>query len=594
MKETTGKYRVLGIYLLLAGLSFAVYKPVLHYQFVNFDDDVYVTANQYVKAGLTRESIIWAFAAPHLNFWHPLTMLSHMLDCTLFGLKPWGHHLSSLLLHIANTLTLFLVLKTMTGAVWRSAFVAAAFALHPLHVESAAWISERKDVLSALFFMLTIAAYLRYVRQRGIKWYLLTFLLFVMGLMAKPMLVTLPFVLLLLDYWPLKRINSKLSNIGKLTLEKLPFFVLSAIASIIAFSAQQSAGALAKIDVVPLKIRIANAFVSYLAYLWKMIWPSRLAVYYPHPGNSLSMRQAVIAAVILLIIFFYVVRLAKRYGYLLTGWLWYVGTLFPVIGLVQVGFFAMADRYTYLPSIGIFIMIAWGISEVSAKWRFREIILSVSSIAVLSAFSVCTYFQLRYWQNSVTLFEHALKVTGNNFLAYNNLGFACLELGRYNEAIENCKQAVRIKPNYARAYYNLSVAYDRLGRWQDMMEACQQAIRIKPDYAKAYCNLGIAYGQLGRYQDKMEACKQAIKINPDYAEAYNNLGVAYVKVGSPEKAMEAFKQAVKTKPDFAEAHYNLGMAYLTNGDSGSASGEYEILKILDAGMAEKLFRMIHK
>jgi tetratricopeptide (TPR) repeat protein len=586
------EYKVIFIYFALALVTLIVFRQVTKCDFADYDDLEIIVKNQHVNAGLTLEGTIWAFTIGKAVNWIPLTWLSHMLDYQLFGDNPLWHHLTNLILHIVNTLLLFAVLKRMTAALWQSAFVAALFALHPLHVESVAWVSERKDVLSALFWILTIAAYLRYVRYTNIKWYLLTLLLFTMGLMAKPMVVTLPFVLLLLDYWPLDRF--KVNGTARLIREKIPFLVLSAVSSVITFLVQQSAGAVSKIESIPLLTRLANAFVSYMAYIEKMVWPSRLAVLYPYPVEGLPMQRLVTAVLLLLGISFWVIHIAKNSRYLLVGWLWYLGTLVPVIGLIQVGNQSMADRYTYLPSIGIFIMIAWGISEISVKWRFRKILLCISSVAVLSAFSICTYFQLHYWQNSVTLFEHTIKVTRNNLLAYINLDNAYVELGRYNDAVEACKQAISIKPNYAKAHYNLSVAYIQLGRWQDAIEACEQAISIKPNYAKAYYSLGVAYGRLGRQQDKIEACKRAIKIEPDYADAYNNLGVAYIKLGEPEKAMESFKEAVRIKPDLAEAHYNLGMAYFASGNSDSATREYEILKVLDAGMAEKLFRLIHK
>ena len=620
MEETTGKYRVLGIYLLLAGFTFVTYKQVLSHQFINLDDNVYVSENPHVQSGLSWQNIRWAFAAPHLSFWHPLTMLSHMLDCELFGLEPWGHHLSSLLLHIANTLILFLVLKGMTGALWKSAFVAALFALHPLHVESVAWIAERKDVLSTLFWMLTLAGYLWYVRRPGTARYLVTLFVFVLGLMAKPMLVTLPFVLLLLDYWPLERLNRRTIY------EKLPFFALSAIFSIIVFFAQRSEDALSLN--LPLGIRIANALVSYLSYIGKMIWPVNLAVFYPHPGKNLEIKQAVFAFILLLSITIWMVSLARRHKYLLVGWLWYLGTLVPVIGLVQVGSFAMADRYTYIPLTGLFIIIAWGFDELFIGWQWRETALGISAAAALFVLSMFTGAQLRYWQNSVTLFERALKVTNSSALAHNNLGFAYIKLGRYNEVIENCKQAVRIKPDCIQAYVNLGVAYIELGRYDEAVEALKQAVKIKPDVAEAYYNLGIVYDKLGRYQEAIEAFEQAIRIKPDSVEAHNNLGVAYRKLGNFEKAIEAFKQAIEIKPDsaeahnnlgtvygqlgrydetieeykkavhikpdYAEAHYNLGMAYIAKGDNASALEEYKILKGLDAGMSGKLFRLIYK
>ena len=626
---------MLGIYLLLAGLTFVTYKQVLHHQFIDFDDNVYVAENPHIQKGLTFENIRSAFTTGRASNWHPITWLSHIADYEMFGLNPWGHHLVNVLLHTANTLLLFGVLNVMTGStsslqagsVWQSAFVAVLFALHPLHIESVAWVAERKDVLSGLFFMLTVAAYLRYVRQTGTKWYLLTILLFALGLMTKPMLVTLPFVLLLLDWWPLKRLQNK-KDIYLLVIEKVPFFVLSAVSSVVTFLVQQSTGAVSTMEKFPPATRIANAMVSYMVYLEKMVWPSRLAVLYPYPVGGLPVQQVIKAVLLLTGISYLVIRLARNHKYLLVGWLWYAGTLVPVIGLVQVGSQAMADRYTYLPSIGIFIMVAWGFDELLTGRRWRETALGVSAVAVLLVLSTCTGAQLRYWQNSVTLFEQALKVTSNNHTAYNNLGVAYIKLGRYKEAAENCKEAIKIRPNYARAYDNLGVAYfmlnryneaienceraikirpnyaeayndaatvyGRLGRYNDAIERYKQAVRIKPDYAEAQYNLGTTYGSLGRYNEAIEAYREAIKIRPNYAEAYNNLGTAYDQLGRHNEALEAYKQAVKIKPDLVEAHYNLGMAYLVSDDRGSALEEYKILKSLNEGMANKLFSLIYK
>jgi tetratricopeptide (TPR) repeat protein len=565
MEDTTGKYRLLGIYLLLAGITFVVYKPVLHHQFVNFDDDVYVTGNEDVKAGLTGQSILRAFEAPSAHFWHPLTMLSHTLDCELFDLKPAGHHLTNLLLHIANALLLFYVLKDMTGstgspqagAVWKSALVSALFALHPLHVESVAWVSERKDVLSTLFWMLTMIGYVRYVRRPTAVRYSATLILFLLGLMAKPMLITLPFVLLLMDYWPLNRLQNK-KDVYQLALEKAPFLVLSAAFSVVAFWAQRG-----EVELTlkwPVRIRIANAFISYFEYIEKMFWPAGLSVFYPHPEDKLSMLGAAIAFVILAGVSILAIYLSRR-KYLLTGWLWYLGTLVPVIGFVQVGVFAMADRYTYISLTGLFIIIVWGADELLGGWRWRKIALGVSAPLVLLALSICTSIQLRYWQNSITLFEHSLKVTSNNYLAYNNFGFAYIELGRYKEAAEAFKEAIKIKGDYAEAHINLSLAYIELGRYNEAVEVCKEAIRIWLNYADAYCNLGTAYLGLGNNDAAIQACKEAINIEPNFADAHYNLGLAYVHLNRYDEAITAFKQAIQIKPDLAKAHYNLGLAY---------------------------------
>jgi tetratricopeptide (TPR) repeat protein len=578
MNKIPGKYRTALICGALAIVTFAAFWQVLFYGFTNLDDDLYVTENPDVQGGLSRQSIVWAFRAPHQAFWHPLTMLSHMLDCELFGLNPHGHHLTNILLHIANTLLLFIVLNRMTGGFWKSAFVAAAFALHPLHVESVAWVAERKDVLSTLFWMLTMLAYLYYVRRPNIIRYSLTLLAFALGLMAKPMLVTLPFVLLLLDYWPLERLqfgrDVKVQKKGatdirykwsgppgriKLILEKVPFLALSAVFSVITIFTQKSEEALALN--LSLTIRISNAMVSYLAYIRKMVWPSGLAAFYPHPGSNLPLWQAGAAFAVLAGISVLAIYLAQRRKYLFTGWFWYIGTLAPVIGLVQIGSYAMADRFTYIPLTGLFIIIAWGADGLLAGRPKGKIVLSISAAAALSALLICTSFQVRYWRNNTTLFEHAIKVTTNNFLAYNNVGFAYGELGRWTEAMEAFRQAIKIRPDYTEAYNNLGVAYNKFGRYAEEIEAYKQAVKIKPDYAKAHYNLGVAYSKLGRLTEAMEAFQQAINLKPDYVEAHYNLGVAYGELGRWTEAIEAHKQAIRIRPDNADAHSNLGNAY---------------------------------
>ncbi|NIQ87873.1 MAG: hypothetical protein GWN93_01765, partial [Deltaproteobacteria bacterium] len=405
-----------------------------------------------VHKGLTRESFIWAFTTTDEANWHPLTWLSHMVDCQLYGLNPAGHHLTNVLLHSASTVLLFLILLGMTGSRWRSALVAALFALHPLHVESVAWVAERKDVLSTLFWMLTLWAYLAYTKRPERKRYLLIIVAFTLGLMAKPMLVTLPFVLLLLDYWPLKRIELGQSASGlpaanqpstiaekpgaqafRLLLEKTPLFVLTAASSVVTFVVQKSEGAVGALEVYPLKIRVANALVSYVSYIIKMIWPQNLAVFYPHPGQSLPMWQAVAAGILLVLISIAVIRAGRRQPYLPVGWLWYLGTLVPVIGLVQVGAQAMADRYTYVPLIGLFIMAAWGVPELMKKWHHRRVALVVSAALVLFALMTCARLQLRHWKNSIALLSHAHAVTAKSYLVHNNLGSALNELGKYDE-----------------------------------------------------------------------------------------------------------------------------------------------------------------
>jgi len=570
MRKTPAKYRVLLIYTALAAANFITFSPLFHCDFINYDDNVYVIENDYVKAGLTCRSVLWAFSAPRNSFWHPLTLLTHMLDCELFGLNPRWHHFTSLLIHTANTLLLFALLKNMTGAVWRSTFVAAVFALHPLHVESVAWIAERKDVLSTLFWLLTMAAYVRYVKQLSIKWYLATLLLFAMGLMAKPMLITLPFVLLLLDYWPLHRLVRVTSHESRVTiLEKLPFLALAAAFSAITFFAQKSEGALGL--VLPLYIRLANAAVSYLTYIEKMFWPSGLAVFYPHQTDKISLWYAAFAAVLLLSISIGVFCFAGRRKYLIFGWLWYLGTLVPVIGLVQVGSFAMADRYTYVTLTGLFIMIAWGLNDLAEALPYRKIILSLSAVAALSALAVCTRLQLRYWQNSVALFEHALKVTAGNDVMNASLGLEMASQGKFQQALVYYRKALQINPQLAEAHHNMSVTLSSLGRYDEAISHCREAIRLKPDYFKAYNTLGIALSYQQKYDEALDCFNKSLRIKPDYAEGYNNLGALLQLQGKTDQAVKYFQRALQLKPDYADPYYNLGSIFHSQGKTGQAA-----------------------
>ncbi len=616
MPEPAKKSFVIFTYFALILGTLLVFWQVRNFGFVNYDDSDYVYENQHVLNGLTEDGVIWAFTTNHSGNWHPLTWLSLMLDCQLFGTNPGWMHLMNLLLHLANTLLLFAILRKMTGALWPSAFVAAAFAIHPMHVESVAWIAERKDVLSTLFFLLTLAAYISYVRRPGLIRYALTLLLFALGLLAKPMLVTLPFVLLLLDYWPLERIggpdfaqgatpgrqrtedtSQKVSAV-RLIAEKIPFIALSIVSSVITFLAQLSA--VAHIDALALKDRIANVFLSYVRYIGKMFWPQNLAVLYPFDISKFPFWQIACCVLLVLVISVLVICFGHKQRYLPVGWFWFLGMLIPVIGFVQVGSQSLADRYTYISYTGLFIIIAWGLPELLSKWPYRKIALGIAAVMVLTAMGIYTYRQAGYWKDGPTLFTHAIEVTQNNYIVYNTLGNAYFRLGRYQDAEETYKQAIRIKPDYVDAHYNhivynnLGVTYDKLGRYQDAVETYKQAIRIKPDDAEAYSNLGLAYCNLGRYQDAIESLKQAIRIKPAYAEAYINFGVTYYKLGRYQDAVEAYKQAIRIKPDFAQTYYNLGVTYLVAGDKGAALEEYKILKTLDAEKANELFRLINK
>jgi hypothetical protein len=517
MPESVKKSFVIFTYFVLILSTLLVFWQVHNFAFVNYDDSYYVYENPNVLNGLTGDGVIWAFTTNRTANWHPLTWLSLMLDCQLFGANPGWMHLVNLLLHIANTLLIFAVFRKMTGTLWPSAFVAAAFALHPMHVESVAWIAERKDVLSTLFLLLTLAAYVSYVRRRGLARYMLTVLLFALGLLAKPMLVTLPFLLLLLDYWPLGRFDSpqtikassrqkrqsspaydKRRLLYRAIIEKIPFIALSVVSSVITFLVQLGSSAVVHINALPLKDRVANAFLSYARYTGKLFWPQNLAVFYPFDADSFAFWQVAMCVLLLLVISIFVIRFGRNRKYLPVGWFWFVATLVPVIGFVQVGRQAMADRYTYIPYIGLFIIIAWGLPELLSKWPQRKIALGLSMVIVLTTLGICTHRQVSYWNNSFTLFSHAIEVTQNNYMAYNNLGSAYHKLGRYQEAIESYKQAIRTNPDYAFAYVNLGSAYHNLGRYQDAIETYKQVIIIKPDYAKAHLNLGVIYLETGK------------------------------------------------------------------------------------------------
>jgi len=568
MNEESNKYQVLCVYLVLALGTFAVFWRVLNCDFVHYDDPEYVVTNNHVQAGLTGQSVKWAFTATFAANWHPLTWLSHMLDCRLFGLNPRWHHLTNLLLHIANTLLLFTVLRVMTGALRQSAFVAALFAIHPLHVESVAWVSERKDVLSTLFWLLTMAAYVRYVRRRNATWYMVTLLLFALGLTAKPMLVTLPFILLLLDYWPFNRLT-------RYTIfEKLPFFILSAVSSVVTFFVQHAAGVVADSGLLPLKFRAANAVISYTQYIAKMLRPNRLAIVYPYHVDRLSIWRTAAAALLLVTVSVLAIRLAAKHKYVLAGWLWYLGTLVPVIGLVQVGCQAMADRYSYIPLTGLFIIIAWGIPEMLSKWRYRDIVLSVSAAAILLTLSLSTHLQLHNWANSIVLFEHTLAVTENNAAVHNHLGYALHKLGRTDEAIVHYYKALQINPSSAIIQNNLGMAMESQGKPDEAINHYIAATQIRPNFPESYYNIAHLLASRGKLNEAVDYYRQALKFEPDFAEAHNYLALALKFQGKSDEAIDHFQNALRIRPDYAEAHVNLGITLASQGKFDEAISHY--------------------
>jgi tetratricopeptide (TPR) repeat protein len=557
MKQYSNKLYVISICAVLALATIIAYEPMRYNNFVGLDDPAYVTDNPHVKGGITREAVIWAFTTPYSGNWHSLTWLSHMLDCEFFGLNPTGHHFTSLLLHVVNALLLFLVFNRMTGNMWPSAFVAALFALHPLHVESVAWAAERKDVLSGFFWMLAMIAYVRYAERPSIRRYVLVVLAFCLGLLSKPMIVTLPFVLLLLDYWPLGRLQWGNRSARRLIREKIPLFVLAAVSSVITFIVQQKAGAMAMElpEKLPLNFRISNALVSYISYISKMIYPSRLAVFYPL--NMIPLWWTTICFVMLAAISTFIIVSHKRY--LMTGWFWYLGTLVPVIGLVQVGSQALADRYTYLPLIGIFIMVAWGAAEIGTKWHFRRFWLGTSMGLVLAVLLICTRTQVRYWQDNLTLYGHAAEVTKNNFRMHTLYGNALLlQRGEIDEARTQFNKALRINPLYSRANKGLGKVFLAQGDFDEAIRCFNAALLTKKnlfnekDLSDVYGRLGLAYTQLGKDEPAVTNLTKSIELDPNSADNLNNLAwvlatTGDVKLRNPTDAVKYAQRACELR-----------------------------------------------
>lgn len=599
MSVSGQKTRVIQICVILALGTFVTFFQALRCDFITYDDEDHVTKNPHVYTGLSIDNIKWAFTSGYVANWQPLTWISHMVVCELFKLNPLYHHLTNLLLHIADTLLFFLVFYIMTNTMRQSAFVAALFAVHPLHVESVAWVAERKDVLSAFFYLLAIAAYYRYVKSGFVRLYLLTLLLYILGLMSKPMLVIFPFVLLLLDYWPLNRLSSlslptERKFFYKLVLEKIPFMLLAAGSCVITYFVQKNAGAVSNIKQLPLDMRIINAVLSYLRYIQKMFVPTQLAILYPYKDNLPPVIVPILIAVIFLAVTVLFVKLAKNHKYLLTGWFWYLGTLVPVIGLVQVGAQSHADRYTYISLTGLFIIIAWGGSELLRSYPHRKQLLSVAAAAILLALALRTSHQIRYWKDSITLFEHNVAVTQRSARPHAILGLAYSAKGRLQQAAEHYRKALEIEPNFALAITNLGCVYTDTGNPQRAIELHKKAIELTPKLAMAHYNLATAYGKLNRHTDAMAAYKKALELNPDIVEAHYGLAIAYANLGLSAQAEDEFKKTLKLNPEYVQAHYSLALLYSGTGQKDLALQHYEILKSLDLNFAAQLYTLISK
>ncbi len=559
------------IILILLTPILLIYSQVVQFGYINFDDNQYVYENPHVQKGITAESISWAFTSIYAANWHPVTWLSHMLDISLFGMNPGMHHLVNVIFHIFNTLLLFFVFREMTGKSFQSAVIAILFAVHPLHVESVAWIAERKDVLSSFFWMLTLWAYIRYVKASDIKFYLVMHVFFALGLMSKPMLVTLPFVLMLLDYWPLKRIHSMkgddfnaTGNIKKIFIEKVPLLIMSIASCWLTYIAQKHGGAMSSAHVYPFDLRIANVATAYIGYIGKIFWPFHLSIFYPLPMKIALWKSIGSTFLLAVMTFLFCIRMRQN-RYLTVGWFWYLGTLVPVIGLVQVGLQAMADRYAYIPSIGIFIVIAWGIPGVISKAGQKEFTL-VFPVTVFSILlMILSWFQVNHWSGSIALFNNAIRHTDHNYIAHNNLGLGLIAEGRVEEAIEQFRLALENHPYPERPYTNMGHALFLQHHYNEAIRYHNIALDHAPDFFKAHNNLGVALAAEGRFDEAISHYLKAIKLAPDAAEIYNNLGVAFSAEEKYNDAVKYFLWAVKKNPAYAEAYNNLGLVFARNG-----------------------------
>ncbi len=573
--------------LLLAGVTLAVYWPVVHCDFLNYDDPEYYASNPHVLAGLTPGNIAWAFATLRSGNWHPLSWLSLMFDVNLFGPGPAGPHATSLVFHLANTLLLFLLLRRLTLTTWRSAFVAALFALHPLHVESVAWVAERKDVLSTFFGLLSLIAYARSVTGgRGLRSraYWLAILFFAFSLMSKPMLVTLPFLMLLLDWWPLKRFAIRDSRFSILPLvrEKIPFFLLSAASCVVTFIAQQKGGAVVTLVNISMTGRIENTFVAYARYLGKTFWPVALGNPYPHPGHWAA-GWVVLSVVLVAGLSVGAVWFGRKLPFVPVGWFWFVGTLVPVIGLVQVGIQSMADRYTYVPLIGVFIILAWSFGALVAGRPGSRPWIIFLSLAVLAAGAFRTRDQLHYWQDNETLFRHTLAVTENNYLAYNNLGTCLAKKGQLAEALDCFHQSLKINPDDPDVLYNLGNAFAKLGNWDEAITHYQHALRIFPNQPDILDNLGFALTAKQQFPGAIACFEAALKFDPDSADAHNNLATVLFMQRRFEEAVRQYREAVRIAPGNPQFYSNLGDALVKQGQTAEAVRCYEAALRLKPG-----------
>ncbi|HET6179845.1 MAG TPA: tetratricopeptide repeat protein [Candidatus Sulfotelmatobacter sp.] len=573
--------------LLLAAVTLAIYNPVNHHPFVNYDDDRYVTENPHVRQGLTAGTFEWALTSTEQANWHPLTWMSHALDCSLFRLSPAGHHFTSILLHAVNVVLLFLLLMWATRRMGPSLFVAALFALHPINVEAVAWVAERKNVLCTTFFLLAVWAYGWYAQKPGWKWYLAVAALFAAGLASKPMVITLPFLLLLIDYWTFRRLSPTNAPTSWLWLvvEKIPLLALSAASAVITMHTQRAGGAVRATSQFSVGVRLANAICAYAMYLWKMVWPAKLAPLYPHPGNSIGVWQVVAGGAVLMVITVLAWRLRAR-RYLLVGWLWFLITLVPVIGLVQVGDAAMADRYAYIPLIGIFFMVAFGLADLANG--INPLWVAAPAGLVLVALAFATHRQIGYWESNIDLWSHALAVTQNNFIAEDNLGGALILEGKEEEARPHFEAAARINPRDPMSRSNLGTYYQTHNQLPQAIAQYEVALGLTSDVglrAQTYANLGAAQRGLGEDDEARKSFDQSLRLNPQLSSPWLGMGLLSRKKGKLQEAIDFLTESINLQPT-AEAYFELGQTYLQAGQTDMARGAYRNALKIDPGFAE--------
>jgi len=590
--STWKPFVLLSLFLII--VTAAVYWQVQGFDFVNYDDDDYVYDNPHIQDGITFKSIIWAFTSRYASNWFPLTWLSHMADVSLFGLDPGSHHLTSLMFHIANILLMFLVFRKMTGNLWQSAFIAALFAIHPLHIQSVAWVSERKDVLSAFFWMLTLLAYVRYVRRPGWATYVWVLVFFILGLMSKPMAVTLPFVLLLLDFWPLGRLRLVRSEgvqpnikIAGLIREKIPLFLLSAASAGITFYVQQKGGAVQSFDIVPLADRVPNVVISYVHYILKTMYPVHLATFYPYPV-AFPWWKVTAAIVVLAALTMLAIRHMHRHPYVIVGWFWFIGTLVPVIGLVQVGVQSMADRYMYLPIVGLFIIIAWGLPELISNWRYKRFWLGAPAIMAVVVLSVVTWNQTGYWKNSESLFSHAIAVTENNFVAHYNLGIALASKDETDQAIAHYQKSLAISPNQPDVYMSLGLAFDEQGENEKALVCLQQSVLLDPEYYHGQYNLGTLLLKKGEWDQAIPHLEKAAQLHPDNDQAHFNLAKALFHKMDYVSALKYALKVISMNPGHEKAHQIAGVILFKQGNLKEAQSHFSSALSLNPYSAEAL------